>query len=77
MPPHRHTTPSTSLHTTLSQFEESLRNDALAANSLAGGLDMSSVEEVINTLDKCEGQLLISGVGECFLCVQVHEMHAR
>ncbi|XP_064406924.1 uncharacterized protein LOC135351765 isoform X2 [Halichondria panicea] len=63
IPPHRHT-PSTSLHTTLSQFEESLRNDALAANSLAGGLDMSSVEEVIDTLDKCEGQLLVSGVGK-------------
>ncbi len=47
----------------LSHFEESLKNDALAAGALADRLDLSRVEEVLNALDQCEGQLLISGVG--------------
>lgn len=58
--------PSTKSHISppaLSQFEESLNNDALAAGFLAHKLDMSSVDEVVNALDQCEGQFLISGVG--------------
>ena len=47
-----------------SQFRVSLMRDAEAAASLAAGLDMTSVERIVCALDKCEGQFLISGVGE-------------
>ena len=54
-----------SASTQVSQFSESLMRDAQAAASLAAGLDMASVERMVCALDKCEGQFLISGVGEC------------
>jgi len=55
--------PTSAMQEPLAGFAQSVSNDLKAANSVADSLDLSSVEQVVEAMDKCQGQLLISGVG--------------
>ena len=48
----------------ISQFAELLRHEAAAINSAADRLDPEQVRRAVDLLQRCEGQVILSGVGK-------------
>ncbi len=47
----------------LQGFKESLKLDAECATTISGSMETTAVEKFVNTLENCEGRVLVSGIG--------------
>ena len=48
----------------LKAFHQSVRNDIMAAKGVTDNLNPNKLREFVKALDECQGQILISGIGE-------------
>ena len=48
----------------LKAFHQSVRNDIMAAKGVTDNLNPNKLREFVKAIDECQGQILISGIGE-------------
>ena len=51
----------------LKAFHQSVRNDIMAAKGVTDNLNPNKLREFVKAIDECQGQILISGIGELLI----------